>query len=531
MNIKLYKMSCEDNRIDKTSFLTYVLEYEGSLRTETSLLNPQIDIQHGGKSDFTQFNYAYIEDFNRYYFIDDITSVRTYISRLHLRCDVLMSYVHSIGQLPCIVARTSNEEYVSKELYDNQIPLLPTIDTEIVYNEQLRGDFINNIGGAGTATDLCFVVTMVQPLDIEAARGSWLGNLLSVPSANLSGNTPFSCCFVLSHEKLQSLADAVLKNSEAASYIISIRSMPLDAINFTTTLLSGDMKYYDSEGNEHVLLEHVQYIPNVVNDNAVNTTSYVVKAHQKIEVTRKYNDYRDYAPFTTFEMFLPYYGNYQLKENDIYNGLYYDVMLNFTTGQLTYGFYRDKGEGTVRAPSVEYIETINVTLGIEIPISATNYQEIIRSNESKMISGVGGLVASVISVVAGIALMATGAGAGLGASLAIGGAAGGVTAGTSMAANFESIPNVSATGSKSNNTVGIYLPTNMMLVRRTKNCTEAPANISSVLGLPSMKWIEHISDLGSNIILYVYDCHLDGITALKTEKDEIYRLLRSGVIT
>ena len=85
MNIKLYKMSCEDNRIDKTSFLTYVLEYEGSLRTETSLLNPQIDIQHGGKSDFTQFNYAYIEDFNRYYFIDDITSVRTYISRLHLR--------------------------------------------------------------------------------------------------------------------------------------------------------------------------------------------------------------------------------------------------------------------------------------------------------------------------------------------------------------------------------------------------------------------------------------------------------------
>lgn len=531
MKLTLYRMFGEDNRINKASYREVLYSLTGTLRRETSITSPVIEVHLSGTIDLKIINYAYIEEFNRFYFIDDIISVRNEVWEFHFRVDVLQSYYSVINDLPCIVARTSNEEYVSKDLYDNQIPLLPTIDTEIVYNEQLRGDFINNIGGAGTATDLCFVVTMVQPLDIEAARGSWLGNLLSVPSANLSGNTPFSCCFVLSHEKLQSLADAVLKNSEAASYIISIRSMPLDAINFTTTLLYGDMKYYDSEGNEHVLLEHVQYIPNVVNDNAVNTTSYVVKAHQKIEVTRKYNDYRDYAPFTTFEMFLPYYGNYQLKENDIYNGLYYDVMLNFTTGQLTYGFYRDKGEGTVRAPSVEYIETINVTLGIEIPISATNYQEIIRSNESKMISGVGGLVASVISVVAGIALMATGAGAGLGASLAIGGAAGGVTAGTSMAANFESIPNVSATGSKSNNTVGIYLPTNMMLVRRTKNCTEAPANISSVLGLPSMKWIEHISDLGSNIILYVYDCHLDGITALKTEKDEIYRLLRSGVIT
>ena len=101
-----------------------------------------------------------------------------------------------------------------------------------------------------------------------------------------------------------------------------------------------------------------------------------------------------------------------------------------------------------------------------------------------------------------------------------------------MYASMNSLANPSAANSGDSQTnTGTYLSTTITLYRKTANVTDTPSNISSVLGLPSMKWIEHISDLGSNVILYVYDCHLDGITALKTEKDEIYRLLRSGVIT
>jgi hypothetical protein len=498
------------------------------LRTETSLLNPEIDVQTTG---VINANYAYIEEFGRYYEVKDIISIRNNIWRLKLKVDVLFSYKDAIGELPCIVSRTSSDEYISKDLNDNQIPILSTYETEIVYNEPLKDKLISNITGSDTDSDLCFVVTMVQPLDIAPLAGSWNGNLLSKPCANLSGNTPFSCCFILSHKKLQQLADAIIKNSEAASYIISVRSLPLSVLLFSTTRM-GTMKYYDNEGNEHVLLEDVNYIPNVVDDTGVNSTSYVVKAHQKINVNRKYNDYRDFAPYTTYELFLPYYGNYQLKESDIYNGLYYDIMLNFSTGQLIYGFYRDKGnDQTVDNPNIEYIETINVTLGIEIPISATNYQEIIRSNESKTIAGVGGLVASIISLIAGTVLTLTGVGSGLGAALVVGGMTGSVSSGANMAANLNSIPNVSATGSRSNNSVGVYLPTNLILVRKIKNCTDVPSNISNILGLPSMKYIDKISLLGDSKILYVYDCHLDNIITSVTEKDEILTKLKSGVIT
>ena len=527
MNIKLYKMSCEDNRIDKTSFLTYVLEFEGSLRTETSLLNPQIDIQHGGKSDFTQFNYAYIEDFNRYYFIDDITSVRTYISRLHLRCDVLMSYVHSIGQLPCIVARTSNEEYVSKDLTDSNTPILPTYDKQLVFGYKLP--YIDNIKPYNDESEnLVFVVNWVQSYMFGYVEGSNLGNYLSKPSSQLGGNTPFTMKFVLTYDEMRQFASKVVENTEIASYIISINALPINLLTLPISLSITDMIcYIKDEGSgstKTTVLSSVRYINQGTNSNYNNVV--LICASQEIKIGKINNDYRDYSPITTFELFLPYYGIYEVKNEDLYDGIYLDAMLNIGEGLLTYGLYRKE------ATNVIPITTLSVNIGVDIPFSSTNQQEIRRSYNAAALKGGVSSAVSALTLIAGIVLCATGFGSALGGGLIVGGGTGLAGSLSSMYASMNSLANPSAANSGDSQTnTGTYLSTTITLYRKTANVTDTPSNISSVLGLPSMKWIEHISDLGSNVILYVYDCHLDGITALKTEKDEIYRLLRSGVIT
>lgn len=527
MNIKLYKMSCEDNRIDKTSFLTYVLKYEGSLRTETSLLNPQIDIQHGGKSDFTQFNYAYIEDFNRYYFVDDITSVRTYISRLHLRCDVLMSYVHSIGQLPCIVARTSNEEYVSKDLTDSNTPVLPTYDKQLVFGYKLP--YIDNIKPYNDESEnLVFVVDWVQSYMFGYVEGSNLGNYLSKPSSQLGGNTPFTMKFVLTYNEMRQFASKVVENTEIASYIISIKALPINLLTLPISLSETDMIcYLKDEGSgstKTTVLSSVKYINQGTNSNYNNVV--LICASQKIKIGKINNDYRDYSPITTFELFLPYYGIYEVKNEDLYDGIYLDAMLNIGEGLVTYGLYRKE------ATNVIPITTLSVNIGVDIPFSSTNQQEIRRSYNAAALKGGVSSAVSALTLIAGIVLCATGFGSALGGGLIVGGGTGLASSLSSMYASMNSLANPSAANSGDSQTnTGTYLSTTITLYRKTANVTDTPSNISSVLGLPSMKWIEHISDLGSNVILYVYDCHLDGITALKTEKDEIYRLLRSGVIT
>lgn len=527
MNIKLYKMSCEDNRIDKTSFLTLVLDLNGTLRAKTSVTQPVIEVYLSAIYDITQFNYAQIDLFNRYYFIDDIISVRTNVIEIHLRCDVLMSYVHSIGQLPCIVARTSNEEYVSKDLTDSNTPVLPTYDKQLVFGYKLP--YIDNIKPYNDESEnLVFVVDWVQSYMFGYVEGSNLGNYLSKPSSQLGGNTPFTMKFVLTYDEMRQFANKVVENTEIASYIISIKALPINLLTLPISLSETDMIcYLKDEGSgstKTTVLSSVKYINQGTNSSYTNVV--LICASQKIKIGKVNNDYRDYSPITTFELFLPYYGIYEVKNEDVYDGIYLDAMLNIGEGLLTYGLYRKE------ATNVIPITTLSVNIGVDIPFSSTNQQEIRRSYNAAALKGGVSSAVSALTLIAGIVLCATGFGSALGGGLIVGGGTGLAGSLSSMYASMNSLANPSAANSGDSQTnTGTYLSTTITLYRKTANVTDTPSNISSVLGLPSMKWIEHISDLGSNVILYVYDCHLDGITALKTEKDEIYRLLRSGVIT
>lgn len=91
MNITLYNNKAENIRVDKSEYLDNALQLTGSLREGTSLTSPSILIE---KTDLNLFsyNYVYIQDFNRYYFITDIISENTYLWRINCKVDVLMSF-------------------------------------------------------------------------------------------------------------------------------------------------------------------------------------------------------------------------------------------------------------------------------------------------------------------------------------------------------------------------------------------------------------------------------------------------------
>lgn len=101
MDIKLYKNHSEKNKINKS--LTSEIEYSGTLRDETSVINPVILIY---AANLSQYNYAYIPEFHRYYFIRDIMSVRNGLWRVSLSVDVLMSFRSDILNLNVILSDT-----------------------------------------------------------------------------------------------------------------------------------------------------------------------------------------------------------------------------------------------------------------------------------------------------------------------------------------------------------------------------------------------------------------------------------------
>ena len=101
MNIQLCSNTSEKNKLNKT--ITTGITLSGSLRSESNVVNPSITINIDNP---TIYNYAYIPEFNRYYFITNYISLRTGMWQLNLKSDVLMSFKDSILSSEVLINKT-----------------------------------------------------------------------------------------------------------------------------------------------------------------------------------------------------------------------------------------------------------------------------------------------------------------------------------------------------------------------------------------------------------------------------------------
>lgn len=138
--ISLFKTASENNRVVKT--LTDEKQLSGELRNQTSVLNPSIRIESA--DNISTYNYAYISEFGRYYYITDIVSVRTNCWIVSLRCDVLMSYKDEIQGLNVILSNTQETGLSNYLASPNWVNLVKTKTDIKVFPSGLseQGEFI-----------------------------------------------------------------------------------------------------------------------------------------------------------------------------------------------------------------------------------------------------------------------------------------------------------------------------------------------------------------------------------------------------
>ena len=125
MNLSLFVNNSEKNKLDKS--LSSELKFNGKLREESSVVNPSIMIQTTNPS---SYNYAYIPEFNRYYFITDMVSIRTGIWEISMHVDVLMSFKDSIKSTSIILSdteTTGQTNYMSGEQWATEVKNTTTI--------------------------------------------------------------------------------------------------------------------------------------------------------------------------------------------------------------------------------------------------------------------------------------------------------------------------------------------------------------------------------------------------------------------
>lgn len=114
MQIDLFTCKAERNRVNKSDYISNRFTLQGNIKSSTSVTNIVIEIAKSNPVIY-EYNYMYIGEFNRYYFIDDITNVSANRWIITASVDVLFSFMNDILETNAIIEKVENE--VTANLY------------------------------------------------------------------------------------------------------------------------------------------------------------------------------------------------------------------------------------------------------------------------------------------------------------------------------------------------------------------------------------------------------------------------------
>ena len=116
MEVKLCYNSSDNRCINKNIIDGEIIS--GTLRTSTSIISPVITFESNSP---LRYNYAYIPEFRRYYYIKNVTSARNNLWEVQFEIDPLMSFKADIFALKVVVNKQSNESNGDEYIDDSSL--------------------------------------------------------------------------------------------------------------------------------------------------------------------------------------------------------------------------------------------------------------------------------------------------------------------------------------------------------------------------------------------------------------------------
>lgn len=245
-------------------------------------------------------------------------------------------------------------------------------------------------------------------------------------------------------------------------------------------------------------------------------------------ILRPHNSFLDYAPYTTYEVFLPYIGSTNL-DNNLVAGKYLHIRyaVDLRTGALT--AYLLVSEGLNDTANFKLISQHDGHIGIDVPVaggSGLNLDKAMISALTSIGSKTGGLMTTLASgIVSDVKNI------GKDKPYQSNPYVIGLSVGALLSTVGELAPNTSLVNKGGGGTpnTGIYGPQNAILYITTVVLAE-PSNYAHSYGRPlnATKTLSQLSGYTT-----VASVHIEGVgfnTATETEKLQIETFLKSGVI-
>lgn len=507
MQVVLYNYSGEAKVVDKSSYLTQVLSLTGEFKDAVSVLYPKLLLEVSSASNIF-FNYVYIAEMARYYYVTDIVLLSNTLVEVSLKVDPLMSYKTEILAQTAFVGRS--ESNGTTYLYDSRLPLQPI--KEITESVPDAGGF-KNFSFASTFNTTSTAKNVMVTVAGQSGLGFLIPALGTLPSINTNyfsdaGGTTY---WAMTVDNFRALTSALMGSQSAkASFFISAVAYPFEVESDNAL---GSVGMWEKTGiDPNTGLDTYSYvaIPGVQGYLGYPSSPYKIIADFVVPYS---GDFIDLEPYAIHEIWIPFYGWKEISFRDIMDHrilIYYAVNYQDGSAMVVVYDYTTKRE----------LFSSSCQIGVRLAISNTNAQELEAQKNAMKSNLILGLVSSAISIGAG-GLTGNALGAIYGGLKGVGEITNYINQSAQM---FERAQSTNAGAM-----TGLYSSLEVR-IRTTKNrrWNYDASTYKHEFGLPLLQF-KTLSSLSG--FCQVEDVHLSGFSAATdTEKDMIVASLKEGVI-
>ena len=440
----------------------------------------------------TDLNYCYIPILNRYYYITNVTILTNNLYRFELSEDVLMSFKDSILVLDAFVTRN---EYTFNALVKDDL-VSYYYDKNIEYYDLNEGGdtkFNTNSNYKTNNISLC-VINNKRSVVSDTTRPTTPSDDNSSPYFWNGGIIAYNNVYCADVEDINGLSKWLVDDNTLATFVLKMTVYPFELKGYggISHLWLGDTELVASGS-----------LPTInVNELICPQGDFYTICNKRFIVD---DSFLNYEPYTKYELYIPYLSYIPVDADKIINKyIKISYALDYKSGNAQVYVISDN----------KVIFTSECQLGVDIPVNSTNSLQVQNNKISNAMGLSLGLLGGAVGMFTGNPLAVVG----------------GVLSTTKSVASFINNANTNynnASGNYASANGGLFGKSTPHLRITRYKIKDYNNDYFKLYGKPLNKVVKLNTLTGFTTI---DEIHLENIKCNESEKNEIYSLLKNGVI-
>ncbi|MBO7694998.1 MAG: hypothetical protein J6T10_20460 [Methanobrevibacter sp.] len=332
-------------------------------KEDTSIDTPSVLL----KGNVLNIDYCYIPDFGKYYNVGAPIILTNGLTQYDLEEDVLATHKTAIGNTVAYIAYSSTG--YDADIVDTRLPVKTT---KTFRKHEYTATIFDDDG--------CYILTVANTVGgVNGFCTSYVCTKATIQSC---------ASYLMSLDIDDRLIKSIYNPFDA---IISCLWLPLDVNTIQTTYCTGPVSvvFGDLVCDGHEITPGV-YAPSIA--SYALTNPYYTNIGLFTTFTPVYTDFRKVQPYTTYSLFIPFYGLIDLNASDVQNvvdNLNVCYSIDIATGDMSVGI------NCLAIPG--WCQTITCNIGVNCPIAQTS------TNTTGTLASIGGTAGGVAgAIISGI---------------------------------------------------------------------------------------------------------------------------------